>query len=155
MRFKIALTVFTVPLFLAGCGGGDNTHPYDGTWAAVYPAAAITSTISPTQTFLCSTPPATLIIKDSAGTTTQNSTCITTVITPAASGVAATSITYSPQITNNNISVNIAPSRISGGKDVLNAIVNGATFTGQCISTVGCAAVSAAVSAAATLSLTR
>lgn len=142
-------TVFFISLLLASCGGGNDSAPYDGTWAAVYPALGKPSTITSTQTIICSTPAATLIIKDSAGTTIQTATCVTSNIT-SASGVPPTTTVIGTQSTEAYISVSIEAS--PGQKDVLNAIVNGVTHTGQCISTRACSAVSAAGD---TLSLTR
>ena len=144
MRLKKAfLAALMIPLFLTGCGGGHYDNPYDGTWSAVYPVADLSS-ISPTQTVLCNNPPATLTIKDGVGTTTQNATCTTTIITVSTAGTTTTS--YPPQIYSFDISVSI------DGNGVINAIVNGVTFTGQCISSVGCSALSAAGNA---LSVTR
>lgn len=146
MRFKIILlAVFTSTLYLAACGGG-YTNPYDGTWTAVYPVN-VSSSITATQTIQCGTIPGTLTIKDGAGTTTQYTTCTTTIL--ATSGVPAT--TFPPQTDAYIIGVSIEGTNVNSGKDVLNAIVNGVTFTGQCISTVSCSAVSGANS----LSLTR
>jgi len=145
MRYTkvVSGAAFSVSLLLAGCGGGDNTHPYDGTWEAVYPTADV-SVISDTKVVVCSTPAAVLVVNKSTGTTTQNTTCTTTLITPATPTTPATSVTYPPQTTYYNISVHIEPSAVSGEKDVMNAVVNGITLTGQCISTAACAAVSAA-----------
>lgn len=152
IQYKTVLPVaFAASLLLVGCGGGDNTHPYDGTWQAVYPTADL-SLISDTKVVTCNTPPATLVIRNSAGTTTQNTTCTTTIIIPATSTTPAVSTTYAPQTTYYNISVLIGPNSVSGEKDVMDAIVNGVTFTGQCISTIACSAVSAS---GATLGVTR
>lgn len=152
MLFKISFpVVFSIPLFLAGCGGGDSTTPYDGTWDAVYPALSQQSSITSTQTVLCNTLPATLTIKDSAGSGTQTCTCVTSLIT-SASGVPPTTTVIGTQTTAAYISVSIKPNPASGQKDILNAIVNGVTHTGQCISNNACSAVSAAGD---TLSLTR
>lgn len=152
MRFDIPLfSVITISIFLAGCGGGDNHNAYDGTWAAVYPALSQQSTITNTQAVICNTPPATLIIKNSAGSTTQTATCDTFIIT-SASGVPPTETLVGTQATAAYISVSIEPSPVSGQKDVLNAIVNGVPHTGQCISNNACSAVSAAGD---TLGLTR
>lgn len=144
-------TVFTIPLFLTGCGGGGSAEPYDGTWTAVYPALSQQSTITDTKTVICSTPPATLVISNSVGSTTQTCTCVTSVIT-SASGVPPTTTVVGTQATYANISVSIEPNPVSGGKDVLNAVVNGVTLTGTCISTSACSAVSLAGD---TLGLTR
>lgn len=152
MRFKMPLhAVFTIPLFLTGCGGGDNTTPYDGTWTVVYPALSQQSTVTDTKTVLCNTPPATLIISNSAGSTTQTSSCDTSIIT-SASGVPPTATLIATQLTSAYISVSIGSNPVNGEKDVLNAIVNGVPHTGLCISTIAC---SAASTAGDTLSLTR
>ena len=140
------LAVFIVPLLFTACGGGDNPRPYDGTWTAVYPVD-VSSSITDTKMIECGTIPGTLVIKDGKGTTTQFTTCTTTIL--ATSGVPAT--TFPPQTDAYFISVSIDRSAASGGNDVLNAIVNGVTFIGQCISTLACSAVSGANS----LSLTR
>lgn len=142
MRFKITLrAAFTISLTLAGCGGGgDFNNPYDGTWSAVYPVADISS-ISTTQTVICNAPPAPLILKDGVGTTTQNVTCVTTILATATTPAS----TYT-QATFYDISASI------DGKGVINAIVNGTLFTGECISTAGCGAASTAGNR---LSLTR
>lgn len=146
MRLKIILlAVFTSTLYLAACGGG-YTNPYDGTWTAVYPVD-FTSSITDTKMIQCGTTPGVLVIKDGAGTTEQTTQCITTIV--PASGVAATGpFTETHRYI---IGVSIEGTNVNSGKDVLNAIVNGVTFTGQCISTVSCSAVSGANS----LSLTR
>jgi hypothetical protein len=149
MRFKISVhAFFAVALFLTGCGGDSNT-PYDGTWAAVYPALSKESTITDTKTVFCSTPPATLTINNSVGSTTQACTCVTSVVT---SGVPPTSTVVGTEITYATISVSIEPNPVSGGKDVLKAVVNGVQLTGTCISTSAC---SAASIAGDTLGLTR
>lgn len=145
MRFKsILLAALTVPLFLTGCGGGGHyDNPYDGTWQAVYPVADLSS-ITATQTILCNNPPATLVLTDGAGTATQNATCITTIITATPTGTTTT--TYPPQIYSFIISVAV------DGNGIVNATVNGTSFTGQCISMVSCPAAS---TAGDTLSVTR
>lgn len=141
MRLKTALlAIFTAPLLLTGCGGGHYSNPYDGSWSAVFPSED-KSSISATEVIQCGNPPAPLTIKDGAGTTTQTMTCITDILD------AAGAITSS--YTNNyyyDISVAI------DGKGVINAIVNGAPLTGQCISNIGCSAVS---TTGKTLSVTR
>lgn len=147
MKFRIALpAAFIISQLLASCGGGGNDSPYDGTWEAVYPVD-FSSNISETRTVVCSTPPATLIIKDSAGTTTQNTTCTTTIL--ATDTTPASSYTETVYF---KIGVTIEGRTDAGERDVLNAVVNGITLTGTCISTVACSAVSAAGD---TLSLTR
>jgi hypothetical protein len=150
MRFrKMLLAAFTIPLFLAGCGGGDNTNAYDGTWQAVYPPLSKDSTISDTKTVFCNNPGGTLIIKDSAGTATLSATCTTTI---TVAGTPPTTTTYPAVTTYATVGVNIVAKTGIDQKDVLNAVVNGVTFTGTCISTVTC---SAASTAGDTLSLTR
>lgn len=140
MRSKTTLpAAFTISLFLGGCGGGFS-NPYDGSWSAVFPVAD-KSAISATETVLCNTVPAPLVLRDGAGSTTQSVTCTTTILATATTPVQ----TYL-QASDYHISVSI------DGKGVVNASVNGATFTGQCISTAGCSAASAAGD---TLSLTR
>lgn len=141
------LAACSVTLLLAGCGGGDYTNPYDGTWQTVYPALSSASIISERQTVLCNAPAATLVIKDAVGTTTQTATCTTTNI-----DILGNTTTYPPEVTYANISVSIEPKQALDQKDVINAIVNGVMHTGTCISTLACSAVSAAGD---TLSLTR
>lgn len=154
MRFlKLHLAVLTIAL--AGCGGGDNTNPYDGTWDAVYPALSKDSIISDTKTVICSNRPTPLNIHNSAGSGTLSATCTTTTFvnsTPASGVPTIIPTVYPPQVTYANFSINIEPSKTSGAKDTLSAIVNGVPFTGQCISTFACSAVS---SAGDTLGLTR
>ena len=142
------LAVFAIPLFLAGCGGGDYTSPYDGTWNVALPLLSKDSTISDTKTVFCNNPGGPLVIADNTGTATLTATCTTTII-DTTSGI---STTYPPETTIAAIGVNIEARNNIDEKDVLNAIVNGTTFTGTCISTVSCSAVS---SAGDTLSLTR
>ena len=158
MRFNIILlAVFTTPVFLAGCGGGNSTNPYDGTWQAVYPALSQTSTITDTKTVLCSNPPAALNIADAKGTVTIIATCDTTtytISTDPTTGIKTKTADPGTPYTQEYdayVSVTIVPSQIFGDKDILNAVVNGATFTGQCISTAACSA----TSSGDTLSLTR
>jgi len=140
MRLIITLLAgFTISLFLAGCGG-DNTQPYDGTWALLYPAIA-TSSGSAT----CTNLPGTITIQNATGTGTGTVTA--TCTTAAASGVPATT-TYPYAI----ISVSIAAKTDITSKDIFNAIVNGVTFTGQCLSTTAC---SGADTAGATISINR
>jgi len=147
MRFQILLlALFTSLLFLAACGGG-YTHPYDGTWMAVYPVD-VSSSITDTKMVECGTTPGTLVIKDGKGTTTQLTTCITTYL--ATSSVPSPPPPFS-QTDAYIISVSIDRSATSGGNDILNAIVNGVSFIGQCISTLACSASSGTNS----LSLTR
>jgi hypothetical protein len=154
MRLKIILlSVVTVPFLLSGCGG-DNANAYDGTWAAVYPALSSPSSVTDAKTVYCSNPPVTLTIKDSVGSGQFNATCTTTIITkstdPVTGTVTTTSTTYPDEVTYANFSIIIAPK--ANEKDVINAIVNGVTFTGQCISTIACSAVS---SNGDTVSMTR
>jgi hypothetical protein len=143
MRFNIILlAVFTSPAFLAGCGGGGGTNPYDGTWQAVYPPLSSPSTISDTKIVSCSNPPAPFTITDAKGSVTITATCntylIDNTVSPPTSTLIGTDTTYA------NASISIVPSQVFGDKDILNATVDGVTFTGQCISTIACGATSAA-----------
>lgn len=141
MRFKITsifelIVPVLIALLLAGCftgGGGGPT--YDGTWTAAYvdssftlPAAASGATVT------CSvqTPLPTITLVNGAGSTKQTNTCIGTI-----SGTQQFIYLISVAVTTST--------------SVVNAIVNGAPLTGQCISAVGCAAQSGTKS----LSLTR
>lgn len=147
MRFTtILLAVFNIPLFLAACGG-DTANPYDGTWTAVYPVD-VSSSITDNKMIECGTIPGTLVIKDSTGTTTQFTDCTTTFLATSAVPVPPAPFTQTDAYI---ISVSIGRSDVPGGNDILNAIVNGVTFIGQCISTIACSAVSGENS----LSLTR
>jgi hypothetical protein len=157
MRFeKIHLAVFSIPILLAGCGGGESTNPYDGTWQVVYPALTSASIISDTKTVICSNPPTPLNIHNSAGSGTLSATCTTTTFVistdPVSGVVTKTPTVYPAQVTYANFSITIEPSKTNGAKDTLTAIVNGTPFTGQCMSTIAC---SAASSAGDTLGLTR
>lgn len=153
---KLHLAVFAMPILLAGCGGGDNTNAYDGTWQVVYPALSSASIISDTKTVICSNPAVPLNIHNSAGSGTLSATCTTTTFVistdPVTGVVTKTPSTPYDQVTFANFSITIEPSKTSGAKDTLSAIVNGVPFTGQCISTIACSAVS---SAGDTLGLTR
>lgn len=153
---KLHLAAFAVPMLLAGCGGGDNTSPYDGTWQVVYPALSSASIISDTKTVICSNPPTPLNVHNSAGSGKLSATCITTTFViatdPTAGVVTKTPTVYPAEVTYANFSITIEASKINGAKDTLSAIVNGTPFTGQCISTIAC---SAASSAGDTLGLTR
>lgn len=141
MRSKNSLlAAFTVSLFLAGCGGGSYTNPYDGAWSVSYPVEN-NSSVTATQVVLCSNPSVPLTIKDGMGTTTINASCTTTIL-----ATATTPASSYTQGTTYDVSVFI------NGKGVIDAIVNGAPFTGQCISTAGCGAAS---TVGKTLSLTR
>lgn len=163
----ILLLVLPASAMLTACGGGSsNSSPYDGTWQAVYPSAGITSTFTDTKVVECNTPPATLIIDKAAGTTIQSSTCITTSIVPAepavfdintgaviTPAVPEVRTTYTPQQIDYYIGVVIEPMATGGGNyDVVQAIVNGVSFAGECITTSACSAVSPDGN---TLSLTR
>lgn len=156
MRFeKIHLAVFSMPILLAGCGG-ESTNPYDGIWQVVYPKLSSDSIISDTKTVICSNPPTPLNIHNSAGSGTLSATCTTTTFVistdPATGIVTKTPTIYPPQVTYANFSITIESSKTNGAKDTLSAIVNGTPFTGQCISTIACSAVS---STGDTLGLTR
>jgi hypothetical protein len=139
MRIKTSLLAgLIISIFLAACGG-DNTNPYDGTWALVYPALSKQSSVSSTQSTICSNPPATIIIQNNSGTGTVTASCTTTVA--ATSGVKSTSYT---QATYANIAVTITAKPDVTSKDIFNATANGVPFTGQCLSTVSCSGTSTA-----------
>jgi len=151
MRFNIILlAVFTSPVFLAGCGGGSSSNPYDGTWQAVYPPLSSPSSVSDTQIVSCSNPPTPFTITDAKGSVTITATCETYQIdkstSPPTSTLIDTATTYA------NASVSIVPSQVFGDKDILNATVDGVPFTGECISTIACGAAS---TTGDTLGLTR
>lgn len=149
MRSKTMLLVaYSIPLFLAGCGG-DNTNAYDGTWLANYPALSKTSEITDTKTVTCDNPGANLTVTDSKGSVRLIAQCVTDIY--SVDPVTGTKTLVDTQTVNYyaDVSINIQPS--PGQNDILNAIVNGATFTGQCISTIACSA----TSGSETLSLTR
>jgi hypothetical protein len=143
MRFNIILlAVFTTSLFLAGCGGGGGSNPYDGTWQAVYPPLSSPSSITDTKIVSCVNPPVPFVITGAKGSVTLTATCktykIDNTVTPPTSTLIGTDTTYA------NASVSIVPSQVFGDKDILNATVDGVAFTGQCISTIACGAVSLA-----------
>ena len=137
MRLNIILlAVITLSILLTACGGS-NSNPYDGTWQAVYPTLNGTSTVTATQEIDCTETPGVLVIRDSAGSTTISATCTTTLIDSTTSPPTYTPL---PSVTSDvYVSVNIATNP-SGGNDILHAVVNGVTFTGQCISTRACGA---------------
>jgi len=148
MRFQISLfALFTSLLFLAACGGG-YTNPYDGTWMAVYPDQSHKSSKTDTEVTVCGTTPGTLVIKDGVGNTIQTIDCTTTYLATSAVPSPPPPFTESWAYI---IGVSIERSNVVGGKDILNAIMNGSRLTGHCISTVACEA----SDGTNTLSLTR
>jgi hypothetical protein len=148
MRFQVILiALFTSLLFLAACGGG-YTHPYDGTWMAVYPDDSHKGSKTDTEITVCSTTPGTLALKDGVGNAIQTIDCTTTYLATSAVPSPPPPFTESWAYI---IGASIERSDVSGGKDVLNAIVNGGKLTGQCISLVACEA----SNGTNTLSLTR
>lgn len=120
MRFKITSIVeLIVPVFialiLAGCFTGGGGPTYDGLWNVAYTDSSVT----PASGVVCveSNPPATMTLVNGAGSTTQINYC-----TPGP---------------NQLYLISVAVTTSTG---VVNAIVNGAPLTGQCISAVGCSA---------------
>jgi hypothetical protein len=142
------LAVLTVPLLFTGCGGGDNTNPYDGTWMAVYPPLSKDSTITPDKVVTCSNPGTSIDIKNSAGTTRITATCKTDIYDTTTTPPTLTSSTSATDYVD--VGVNIVK-QAADQKDVMNATVNGAVFVGPCISTQTCSATNGTDS----LSLTR
>lgn len=131
MKSKITLFLelavsLIIVFVLSGCfGDGGSSKAYDGTWTAVFadsgagfPPAASGATVSCTLP----SPLPTITLVDGIGSTSQTDPC---------TGTGGVDAYYS-------ISVAITPST----GDV-NAIVNGGTFSGKCISTQGCAATGA------------
>lgn len=116
MRVQIALFLaLAVALSQTGCGGGVGGSDYDGSWAVSYNGAATTG---------CTNPIGTIFLAQAQGSAQLTQTCTT----GAASSVVSTS---------SGLSISVA---INGSTGVMNAIVNGAAFTGKCISTTGCSA---------------
>ncbi len=139
MRIKfLSLAAITVPLLLAGCGGGHYSSPYDGTWQAVYPDDK--TSITPTIAVTCNTTPPSVVIENGSGSTTQTMTCLNETFDALGAVISSYTIDYLY-----NISVAI------DGNGKFDAIVNGVPMTGVCISHVGCSA----QSGTNTLSLTR
>ncbi len=146
MRFRITSIIGVVvpvlaSLFLAGCltgGGGGPT--YDGTWTVGYVDSGFTPTPAVTgATVTCTvqTPLPTITLTNGTGSTSQTNTCISTTATSGVVGTQTLIYLISVAVTTSTSAVN--------------AIVNGAPLTGQCISALGCAAQSGTKS----LSLTR
>jgi len=155
-----SLLFISAPVLLSGCGGGSSSSPYDGTWQAVYPSLSIASSYTETKEVDCNTPPATLRIENTSGTTVQTTTCVTRLysasIAPTATTAAVPRALLSTSPASNTqayIGVRIEPKATgSGNYDVLHAVVNGVSFTGECITTSSC---SAASPTGITLGLTR
>ena len=140
----------SILMVLSGCGG-DKNNPYDGTWTVALPLLNKDSTISSTQIVTCQNPGGTVNIKNSQGSTRLSATCTTTLISQDSSGNPV-STTYPPVTTYADIGISIEPKTDIKQQDTMVSLVNGATFTGSCISTVSCSAVN---SAGDTISLTR
>jgi hypothetical protein len=108
------------------------------------------SSSSASTKVICSNPGTSIVISNSAGTARLTATCTTelydTTTTPP------TLISTDTQTSYADVGVNIVAQKGNDQKDVVNAIVNGVTFTGICISTSACSAVSTTGEA---LSLTR
>lgn len=127
---------FISMVFLAGCGGGGSQ--YDGPWTAVYTDSALVLPVAASgATVACTTqnPIPTITIYNGSGSVVQNDPCTGTAANPG--GVL--NLTY-----NISVAINVATGAVQ-------AVVNGSTLTGQCISSQGCAAQSGSGS----LSLTR
>lgn len=124
MRIQITLFVGIISILLAACGGDPGGHnPYDGIWTLTF--GSITPPTGPAgSTATCSIPPASITLANGAGTATPIENC--TYTTPA-SGVVATS--------TSNLATAVNLSGIT-----VQAIVNGSTYSGKCISQNGCSA---------------
>ncbi len=128
---ELSLSLFIIAL-LSGCFGDGGTANYDGTWTAGVADSATVTISGVAATCVVSMPLPTITLTNGTGSTSQINIC-------SASGVAPTNYIYL---------VSVA---INDSTGVMNAIVNGAALTGQCISSVGCSAQAATLS----LSLTR
>jgi hypothetical protein len=131
MRFKKTLILeliipFFIAFLLAGCFGDGGGPTYDGTWKVGYTDSGFSAGSGVVCTV--SNPPATITLANGVGSTTQIDYC-----TPGPNYLHLISVA------------------VTTSTGVVNAIVNGAALTGQCISAVGCAAQSGTKS----LSLTR
>jgi len=128
MRFHaIVIAALITPLFLTGCGGDPGGHnPYDGVWTMSYDTG-----IANTSTTSCTIPTASITLTNGAGSTTQIETCVYTqsIIIGGASGVITTTTSTTDLLTAININ----------GQG-MQAIVNGNTYSGKCISQNGCSA---------------
>jgi hypothetical protein len=130
MKSKIALwlelgVVALVVSTLAGCFGDGASPNYDGAWtAAIADSNAVTiSGVTATCT-LAAMPNANLTLTSGIGSFNQTNNCVYTV-----SGVSYTQTML--------YLVSVAITTSTGA---VQAIVNGSTITGQCISYSGCAA---------------
>jgi hypothetical protein len=122
MRFQITLFAGLISILLAACGGDPGGHnPYDGAWTASYDTG-----ITNTADSVCSVPTASITLTNGAGSYQQIETCqLFTII----SSVAQTTTVATDLLTSVAIS----------GQGI-KAIVNGNTFSGNCVSQNGCSA---------------
>ena len=123
MRFQITLFAAIISILLTACGGDPGGHnPYDGVWTLTI--GSIIPPVGPTGTTpFCSIPAASITLSNGAATTTMIESCDFI----AASGVVSSSTSNLPTAVN-----------ISG--TTVQAIVNGNSFSGTCISQNGCSA---------------
>src|SRR5665647_1302554 len=119
----MAIVALMTPLFLAGCGGDPGGHnPSDGIWTISYNTGQAN-----TPNTTCSIPDSSVTLVNGAGSTTLTETCLVSVID--VNGIVTSTTTVTTALLT---SVNIT----SGIK----AIVNGNTYSGQCVSQNGCSA---------------
>jgi len=149
MRFQMVLiAALIISLFLAGCGGSGKSD-YDGNWTASYTDPASVPVVnngqSITQTVSCASPTATITLVNGSGSTKQTQTCVITTTDTVTTPATTTTATQTTDF--------LISAAINGSTSVMNAVVNGAPLSGQCISTVGCSAQAATGTGA--LSLTR
>ena len=126
MRFQITLLVAIISILLTACGGDPGGHnPYDGVWTLTM--GNITYLPGPTgSTATCSIPPASITLANGAGTVTSIEACNFTTTT-------ASAVTTTTAVANIPTAVNLTGTTVQ-------AIVNGSSYSGTCISQNGCSA---------------
>jgi hypothetical protein len=139
MRSKLAMllelgVVAAIAAMLSGCFGDGATPSYDGVWTAAV-ADSNTVTISGV-TATCTVPTIpTVTLTNGVGSFSQTDSCVYTV----------SSVSYTQPL------IYLVSVAVTTSTGAVQAIVNGTTISGQCISSIGCAAQGSGYS----LSLTR